>query len=75
MLSKEATTEEFSVVQKEGERNVTRKVLFYNLDAVISTGYIVSSTFLYNGEKSRYKINSRANHTFSIFWWLTFIIT
>ncbi len=43
-LSKEATTEEFSVVQKEGERSVTRKVLFYNLDAVISTGYRVSST-------------------------------
>ena len=43
-LSKEATTEEFSVVQKEGDRSVTRKVLFYNLDAVISTGYRVSST-------------------------------
>lgn len=43
-LCKEATTEEFSVVQKEGDRSVTRKVLFYNLDAVISTGYRVSST-------------------------------
>lgn len=43
-LSKEATTEEFSVVQKEGERDVNRKLLFYNLDAVISTGYRVSST-------------------------------
>lgn len=43
-LSKEATTEDFSVVQKEGERDVNRKLLFYNLDAVISTGYRVSST-------------------------------
>lgn len=43
-LSKEATTEEFSVVKEEGGRNVTRKLLFYNLDAVISTGYRVSST-------------------------------
>ena len=43
-LSKEATTEEFSVVRKEGDRNVTRDLLFYNLDAVISTGYRVSTT-------------------------------
>ena len=43
-LSKEATTEEFSVVRKEGDRNVTRNLLFYNLDAVISTGYRVSTT-------------------------------
>ena len=44
MLFKEATTKKFSVVQKEGERNVSRKVLFYNIDAVFSTGYRVSCT-------------------------------
>lgn len=42
-LSKEATTEIFSAVQKEGERNVKRAVTFYNLDAVISVGYRVNS--------------------------------
>lgn len=43
-LSKESTTEEFSVVREEGGRSVNRKLLFYNLDAVISAGYRVSST-------------------------------
>ena len=42
-LQKEATTEFFSVVQKEGDRQVNRKTLFYNLDAVISVGYRVNS--------------------------------
>lgn len=42
-LQKEATTEFFSVVQTEGERQVTRKTRFYNLDAIISVGYRVSS--------------------------------
>lgn len=42
-LSKEATTEEFSVVQQEGSRSVKRKVAFYNLDAIISVGYRVNS--------------------------------
>lgn len=42
-LQKEATTEFFSVVQKEGDRQVNRKILFYNLDAVISVGYRVNS--------------------------------
>ena len=38
-----ATTENFSVVQKEGSRNVTRAMRFYNLDAIISVGYRVNS--------------------------------
>lgn len=38
------TTEYFSVVQVEGERQVNRKLKFYNLDAVISVGYRVNST-------------------------------
>lgn len=42
-LKKEATTEEFSVVQQEGERSVNRKVLFYNLEAVIAVGYRVNT--------------------------------
>lgn len=43
-LVQEATTENFSVVQKEGERQVNRKLKFYNLDAIISVGYRVNST-------------------------------
>lgn len=42
-LSKESTTEKFSVVQQEGARAVTRKSLFYNLEAVLSVGYRVNS--------------------------------
>ena len=42
-LQAEATTEKFSVVQTEGERQVTRSVLFYNLDAIIAVGYRVNS--------------------------------
>lgn len=43
-LAQEATTENFSVVQNEGERKVNRKLKFYNLDAIISVGYRVNST-------------------------------
>ena len=42
-LSEEATTENFSVVQQEGSRQVTRLMRFYNLDAIISVGYRVNS--------------------------------
>jgi len=42
-LDKQSTTEEFSVVQKEGNREVKRDVKYYNLDAVISVGYRVNS--------------------------------
>lgn len=38
-----ATTEEISVVRQEGNRLVTRKVRHYNLDAILSVGYRVSS--------------------------------
>lgn len=31
------------LVQKEGNREITRNVLFYNLDMVISVGYKVNS--------------------------------
>lgn len=43
-LAENSTTEDFSIVQQEGKRNVTRIVTFYNLDAVISVGYRVNST-------------------------------
>jgi len=42
-LDKNSTTEKYSVVQKEGKRNVNRKITFYNLDAIISVGYRVNS--------------------------------
>ncbi|MEO5996902.1 MAG: RhuM family protein [Chitinophagaceae bacterium] len=42
-LDETATTEFLSVVQTEGRRQVNRKVKFYNLDAILSVGYRVSS--------------------------------
>jgi prophage maintenance system killer protein len=42
-LKESATTEESSVVQVEGNRQVSRKVRLYNLDAIISVGYRVNS--------------------------------
>ena len=42
-LYEKATTEKYSVVQKEGDRNVKRTIKLYNLDAIISVGYRVNS--------------------------------
>jgi len=42
-LNETATTEEFSVVQKEGEREVTRTVHCYSLEAIVAVGYRVNS--------------------------------
>jgi len=42
-LEQKATSEEFSVVQMEGDREVKRSLMFYNLDAIISVGYRISS--------------------------------
>ena len=42
-LDKRSTTEEYSVVQMEGNRKVKRKIIFYNLDLIISVGYRVNS--------------------------------
>ena len=42
-LEELSTTEESSVVQQEGKRQVKRKVKIYNLDAIISVGYRVNS--------------------------------
>lgn len=42
-LDKESTWREFRQVQKEGNREVSRKVSIYNLDIIISVGYRVKS--------------------------------
>lgn len=42
-LEEGATAEDFSVVQREGARQVKRKTKFYNLNAIISVGYRVNS--------------------------------
>ena len=42
-LNHEATIRKFRIVQIEGNRNVSRDVDFYNLDAVISVGYRVNT--------------------------------
>ncbi len=42
-LDEISTTEESSVVRKEGSREVKRRIKHYNLDAVISVGYRVNS--------------------------------
>jgi prophage maintenance system killer protein len=42
-LEEGATTEDFSVVQSEGRRQVRRNLKHYNLDAIISLGYRVNS--------------------------------
>jgi hypothetical protein len=42
-LSREATVKEILTVQIEGNRNVSRKLDFYNLDAIIAVGYRVNS--------------------------------
>ena len=42
-LEQEATVKEYLTVQKEGKREVRRRVRYYNLDVIISVGYRVKS--------------------------------
>ena len=42
-LVKEATISKMEIVQREGNRDVKRTQVFYNLDAIISVGYRVNS--------------------------------
>jgi hypothetical protein len=42
-LVQNSTIKEFLIVQKEGERKVSRSVEHYNLDVIISLGYRVNS--------------------------------
>lgn len=43
-IVKEATVRNFRIVQKEGSREVSREVEFYNLDVIIAVGFRVNST-------------------------------
>jgi len=43
-LVEKSTIRKIRIVQKEGKREVTRKVDFYNLDMIISVGYRVNSS-------------------------------
>jgi hypothetical protein len=43
-LSDEATVQRIRRVRREGNREVAREIVFYNLDAIISVGYRVNST-------------------------------
>lgn len=42
-LEETSTIRKSLIVQKEGQRNVQREVMFYNLDVIISVGYRVKS--------------------------------
>lgn len=42
-LEEKSTIRKFRTVQKEGNRNVTREITYYNLDAIIAVGYRVNS--------------------------------
>ena len=42
-LSREATVAFFATVQKEGSRDVSREIEYFNLDVIISVGYRVNS--------------------------------
>lgn len=42
-LNENSTSANFALVQKEGNREITRHVLYYNLDVVISVGYRTNS--------------------------------
>ena len=42
-LEREATVAKFASVQKEGDRQITRELEYFNLDAIISVGYRVNS--------------------------------
>jgi hypothetical protein len=50
-LEENSTIRNFRIVQKEGPRNVSRQVDFYNLDAIIAVGYRVNSI-----EATRFRI-------------------
>ena len=50
-LDEKATIRNFLIVQKEGTRQVSREIDFYNLDAIIAVGYRVNSI-----EATRFRI-------------------
>lgn len=46
-LAESATTELFSVVQKEGKRSVTRKIKYYNHDAILSVWIVFMDCWIW----------------------------
>lgn len=50
-LVREATIRNFRIVQREGSRDVSREIDFFNLDAIIAVGYRVNSI-----EATRFRI-------------------
>jgi hypothetical protein len=50
-LEKTSTIRNFRIVQKEGTREISREVDFFNLDAIIAVGYRVNSI-----EATRFRI-------------------
>ena len=52
-LEKNATIQKFLIVQKEGNREVSRNVEHYNLDMILSVGYRVNSNKLYHPKTPR----------------------
>ena len=42
-LTKKSTVKDSLTVQKEGNRNIKRKIEYYNLDVIISVGYRIKS--------------------------------
>ena len=50
-LDKNSTCQNFRQVQKEGNRNVSREIPFYNLDMIISLGYRIKSKVATNFRK------------------------
>lgn len=50
-LNKNSTCQNFRQVRKEGNRNVSREIPFYNLDMIISLGYRIKSKIATNFRK------------------------
>ena len=50
-VEEELTCQNFRQVRKEGNRNVTREIPFYNLDMIISLGYRIKSKIATNFRK------------------------
>ena len=68
-LDKNSTWREFRQVQKEGSRQVSRKIAVYNLDVIISVGYRVKSNV---GIEFRKWATKKTKRTFSHSHILTF---
>ena len=57
-LDKNSTCRDFRQVRKEGNRNVSRDIPFYNLDMIISLGYRVKSKIATDFRKWEINIES-----------------